>query len=81
MVQTIADRLGTRRILIPVPFGLWRMLALAAEALPKPPVTRNQVELMTIDPIVSPGRSGFAPLRIEPRSIEETLESLIRRGR
>jgi NADH dehydrogenase len=80
LLQTIAHRLGVRRILVPVPFGLWRMLAFAAEALPKPPITRNQVELMMIDTVASPRHAGFASLRIAPRGIDETLESLIRRG-
>jgi NADH dehydrogenase len=81
LVRTIADHLGARRILIPVPFGAWRMLAFAAEALPKPPITRNQVELMMIDNVVSPGRPGFEFFRIEPRGVEQTLESLVRRRR
>ena len=81
LLRTIAARLGAHRLLIPVPFAMWRVLALAAEALPKPPITRNQVELMMIDSVVSPGRSGFDVFGIAPRAIEETLETLIRRGR
>jgi uncharacterized protein YbjT (DUF2867 family) len=81
LLRTIAGRLGTNPMLIPLPFGIWRTLAHAAEALPTPPVTRNQVELMMIDSVASPDRPGFAFFRIAPRGIEEALEAIIRRGR
>jgi uncharacterized protein YbjT (DUF2867 family) len=81
LVRTIADRLDAHRLLVPLPFAAWRMLAFAAEALPRPPITRNQVELMMIDSVVSPGRSGFGHFDIAPRGIEQTLDLLVRRGR
>jgi NADH dehydrogenase len=81
LLRTIAGRLGTNPMLIPVPFAIWRTLALAAEALPTPPVTRNHVELMMIDNVASPDRPGFEFFRIAPRGIEETLEATIRRAR
>jgi NADH dehydrogenase len=81
LLRTIADRLGTHPLLIPLPFAAWRALGFAAEILPRPPVTRNQVELMMIDSVVSPGLPGFASLDIKPRGIEETLEAVVRRGR
>ena len=80
LLRTIAGRLGRDPILIPVPFGAWRALGLVAEALPRPPITRNQVELMMIDNVVAPDRASFALLGIEPRGIEETLEALRREG-
>ncbi len=80
LLRTIAAGLAARRVLVPVPFGAWRMLAYAAEALPEPPITRNQVELMVSDNVVSPGRCDFASLRIAPQGIEETLASLVRHG-
>ena len=41
------------RSLVPFPFGAWHLLARVAEALPRPPVTRNQVELMEVDTVTS----------------------------
>jgi uncharacterized protein YbjT (DUF2867 family) len=76
LLRMIAARLGKHPILFPVPFAVWRMVGLAAETLPSPPITRNQVELMMIDTIVSPGRTGFHSFGIEPRAIEETLDIL-----
>src|SRR5215467_7295370 len=75
LLRVIAERLGLHPILIPVPFELWRMLAFAAEALPQPPITRNQVELMMHDNIASPVLPGFRDLGIEPRDLVSVLES------
>jgi len=73
LLRTIGDHLGLRRVLVPVPFTMWRALALLAENLPRPPITRNQVELMKIDNIVSPACPGFAALGIQPQAIEVVL--------
>jgi uncharacterized protein YbjT (DUF2867 family) len=80
LLQTIAARLGRTRVLVPLPFALWRMLALGAEMLPSPPITRNQVELMMIDNVASPDRPGFETFGIAPRGIEETLDMILGAG-
>src|SRR6476469_4565163 len=69
---------ATPRILIPLPFAAWRALAWTAELLPNPPVTRNQVELMQVDNVCSPGVPGFAELGIAPHSVEEILQETLR---
>jgi hypothetical protein len=53
-------------------------LAWTAELLPNPPVTRNQVELMQVDNVCSPGMPGFAELGISPHSVENMLEQTLR---
>jgi uncharacterized protein YbjT (DUF2867 family) len=73
LLERIAGHIGAKPVLLPVPFALWRALGSAAEWLPRPPLTRNQVELMQQDTIVSPGCTGFAPLGIAPRGIEAVL--------
>jgi uncharacterized protein YbjT (DUF2867 family) len=75
LLQTVSDRLGLRRALVPVPFVIWQTLAFSAEFFPKPPITRNQVELMKIDNIASPACSGFIALGIEPHGIETVLSA------
>jgi len=62
--------------LVPVRFGLWRMLALIAEIFPEPPITRNQVELMQMDNVASPGAPGFADLRISP-TLQDVLPAIV----
>ena len=59
-----------------MPFAMWHALAFAAEMLPNPPLTRNQIELMRIDTVVAPGSHGFEALSIEPRPIEHTLAAM-----
>jgi NADH dehydrogenase len=76
LIDTIARaaRLQVRRV--PVPFAVWRALALLAETLPSPPLTRNQVELMEIDTVVSSHASSLADLGIQPRDLERTVEMI-----
>jgi NADH dehydrogenase len=77
LLKVIAQRLGKKPTLLPVPFSMWHMLARAAEMLPGPPLTRNQVELMEIDTVASKEVSGFGALDISPRRIEQVLEQII----
>jgi uncharacterized protein YbjT (DUF2867 family) len=73
LLETVSHHLGLRRALVPVPFVVWQTLAYGAELLPRPPITRNQVELMRIDSISSPAQPGLSALGIEPRGIETFL--------
>ena len=58
------------RSLVPFPFGAWHVLARVAENLPRPPVTRNQVELMEVDTVTSPRMPGLRELGITPQPVE-----------
>jgi len=73
LLRTVCAHLGVRRILIPVPFGVWQGLAFVAEMMPASPVTRNQVELMAVDNVASSTHPGFPALGIDPRGIEIML--------
>jgi NADH dehydrogenase len=75
LVRAVARAAGITPRLFPMPFAAWRALASIAELLPKPPVTRNQVELMEMDSTASPQAPGFAELGISPQSIERALEA------
>lgn len=77
LLQTIAARLGKRPILLPMPFAAWHALARVAELLPKPPIARNQVELMQIDTVASAEKPGFAALGITPQDMGPTLETIV----
>jgi NADH dehydrogenase len=80
LLKEVADRLGKRPILLPVPFPLWHALARIAELLPGSPLTRNQVELMQTDTVVSGAMPGFAALGIAPEPIALTLEQILGGG-
>ena len=51
-----------------------------AEILPRPPLTRNQVELMQIDTTASDNLPGFRELGISPRSLEDELEAMLKQS-
>jgi NADH dehydrogenase len=76
LLEVMAQYLGKKPILVPMPFSLWHTLAFVTAMLPEPPVTRNQVELMQLDNVVSPGALGFADLRISAISVEDALPEI-----
>ncbi len=77
LLQAIAERLGKRPILLPLPFPIWRAFASIAQLLPKPPLARNHVELMQIDTVASPDRPGFASLDMSPQDMGPTLDQIV----
>jgi len=60
LIRNVAREAGRKPILLPVPFARWRALAGAAELLPSPPITRNQVELMQVDTMASAELPGYS---------------------
>jgi NADH dehydrogenase len=73
LVEAIARDAALTPRLVPVPFGVWRVLAGISELLPNPPLTRNQVELMQVDTVASPEAPGLAALGVSPRSIHTLM--------
>ncbi|MGC1235298.1 MAG: hypothetical protein WA838_11615 [Xanthobacteraceae bacterium] len=64
-----------------MPFAFWNALAGVAEMLPRPPLTRNQLEHMQIDTTASERLPGFRTLGISPRSLEDELEVMLRQNK
>ena len=62
-------RLGVRRVLMPIPFWLWWLMAELCAPLPRPPITAAQVALMQQDNVAGATRGGFADLGITPRGV------------
>jgi uncharacterized protein YbjT (DUF2867 family) len=79
LLRTIARVTGSRPVLMRMPFAFWNALAGVAEMLPRPPFTRNQVELMRIDKTASESLPGFRTLGISPRSLEG--EAILRQNK
>lgn len=77
LLRAVGHQAGAAPLLIPIPFSVWRALAWASEMLPRPLLTRNQVELMQIDTVSSPGMPGFVELGVSPHSIEAILETML----
>jgi NADH dehydrogenase len=80
LVRTVADRIGARPRLVPLPFALWRILASGAEFLPGSPLTRNQVALMRRDNIASADCPGLSSLDIAPTEIETLVSAVMDRS-
>jgi len=79
LLRDVAREARLKPMLIPIPFAAWYALAWFAEMLARPPVTRNQVELMQVDNVTSPMMPGFGELGISPHSVEEILQRMLRR--
>lgn len=73
IVELALARAGRRRLLIPWPFAFWDLQARCAQLLPRPPITRDQVELMRQETVVAPGMPTLADLGITPTALEEIL--------
>ncbi len=80
-LRTVAREAGLRPLLVPFPFGAWHLLARIAENLPRPPVTRNQVELMEVDTVTSPQTPGLRELGIVPQPVKDAVRDLARPSR
>ncbi|MBX9776058.1 MAG: complex I NDUFA9 subunit family protein [Xanthobacteraceae bacterium] len=75
-LRTVAHEAGLRPLFVPFPFAGWHLLARVAEILPRPPVTRNQVELMEVDTVASPSLPGLRELGITPKPVKDTVRDL-----
>jgi uncharacterized protein YbjT (DUF2867 family) len=70
--------IGRRRLLVPVPFAVARILAKLFELLPNPPLTTGQVDLLMADNVASGALPGFQELYVQPKSIEEVVPTYMR---
>jgi NADH dehydrogenase len=77
LIELIGRHVGRRPLLLPVPYGLWQAAAGLAEWLPRPPIARNQVEVMRLDNVADPGVPGFATLGMAPLSAEQVLPLVV----
>ena len=73
ILQAVLRHSGRRRLLLPMPFLVWKMIATVAAVLPQPPLTRDQVILMKADNTVRPDAATFRDLGITPRALTAEL--------
>jgi uncharacterized protein YbjT (DUF2867 family) len=76
-LRAVGHQAGLAPFLIPIPFGVWHVLASVSEILPHPPLTRNQVELLQVDTVSSPAMPGLVELGISPHSVEAILKTML----
>jgi uncharacterized protein YbjT (DUF2867 family) len=77
LLQLLLRQVGRKRLLLPVPYAAWELLATVMAPLPKRPISRDQVVLMKRDNVVGPNALGFAALGITQHSVEEILPTYL----
>jgi uncharacterized protein YbjT (DUF2867 family) len=80
LLRGIADRIGTRAWLLPLPFELWQALAFVSEFVPGAPLTRSQVALMRRDNVAADDLPGLRDLRIAPTALEDVVLATLAAG-
>ena len=77
LLKLVLKQADKRRVLVPVPFFIWDILAALMAFLPNPPLTRDQVKLMKGDNVVVGKALTLEDLGIVPASVEEILPTYI----
>jgi NADH dehydrogenase len=73
LLRLVIAATGRKRLLIPVPYVVWDILAFLLSPLPRAPISRDQVTLMKRDNVVAPDALTLADLGIAPTSVEAIL--------
>jgi NADH dehydrogenase len=81
LLELVLGEIRRKRRFIDLPFGLAGTLARLMAALPNPPLTPDQVELLRSDNIVGAGALGLASLGIAPTAVEAVLPTYLDRFR
>ena len=77
LVRLVLEGIGRRTVMIPVPFLVWNILAAVTAFHPDPPLTRDQVKLMSRDNLVGRQTLTLEDLGIRPTPVEEVLADCI----
>ena len=83
-MQLIGRETGRRALLAPIPFPVASLMGLGADLasfLIPPPLTRDQVELLRTDNVVSAGALGLADLGVQATALEAILPTYLYRYR
>jgi NADH dehydrogenase len=73
LLRLVLAETGRKRLLIPVPYAVWDILALLMSPLPRAPISSDQVTLMKRDNVVAADALTLEDLGIAPTSIEAIL--------
>jgi uncharacterized protein YbjT (DUF2867 family) len=81
LLEIMLAEIGRKRALLTLSYGLARFMASFMELLPDPPMTRDQVELLKHDNVVTSGMPGFAELGLSPTGMAAILPTYLDRYR
>jgi uncharacterized protein YbjT (DUF2867 family) len=80
-MRWMLKEIGRRRFLVPISFSLASLMARVLELLPVPPLTRDQVELLKVDNVVTEGALTLGDLGVRPTPIELVVPDYLMRYR
>lgn len=80
IVEAVLRFRGRRRLLLPVPFGVWMLQAKLLAAWPGAPASEHQVVLMRSDNVAGDGVPGLAELGIAAADLEALLPTVLGAG-
>ncbi|MEM7650923.1 MAG: complex I NDUFA9 subunit family protein [Pseudomonadota bacterium] len=75
--QKLFKYTGRTRCLVNLPFGLAKVQATFLSILPNPPLTRDQVESLKTDNVVSSGAKGLSALGVTPTAMSLILPTYL----
>ena len=82
LMQYVLATIERRRLLVPLPFAVAKLLAALLQFLPKPPLTPDQVELLRVDNVVSEmakrEQRTLQALGIEPKPLAAIVPAYLR---
>ncbi|MDR3439545.1 complex I NDUFA9 subunit family protein [Telmatospirillum sp.] len=81
ILEMVLRATGRRRILLPLPLAVARIQAQLMRILPNPPLTTDQIKLLSIDNVVSDGALGLADLGIAATAAESVVSRYLGRFR
>ncbi len=81
LLEMMLWQIGRKRLLLPLPFGVARVIATLAQIMPKPLLTPDQVILLKSDNIVREGAQDLSELGVTPTPIETILPDYLARFR
>lgn len=79
LLEFICHTIHRKRWLLPLPFGIAGIFGALAELLPTPPLTRDQVQLLKYDNLVSGNTKTLTDLGIHPTSVEMVVPAYLER--
>ena len=81
IMELVLQETGRQRLLVPVPFWAGKIKAAVLELLPTPPLTRDQLELLATDNVLSDHAKGLSDLGLMPSSVEAIVPRYLERYR
>jgi uncharacterized protein YbjT (DUF2867 family) len=79
LMEYILTTIHRKRLLLPLPFFMAKIMATFAQLLPTPPLTRDQVELLKSDNVVSSHALKAEDLKVRPKAMETLAPQYLER--